>query len=253
MMASMLLHTVDPDPQALLDLYATENVDHLRANFVTTLDGHATGSDHRSGSINSPADKAVFSALRVLADAVIIGAGTLRAEGYRQLRTRGALLDLRRGLTDGPHRDHPALVVVTASGEVPEEVLAAGPPGSDPGHGGVIVICPESTPTQHLTARLGEDAVLQTAGHTIDPVEAVATLRSRGHRRLLTEGGPTLFGAWAGAGVVDELCLTIRPTVQGGPDGVRILEGTGPLLPAEATITQVLAIEGDLMLRVALR
>lgn len=249
----MKLLQVDPDPATLLEHYRVSAPTHLRANFVSTLDGRATGADGRSGSINSPADKAVFTTLRLLADAVVVGAGTIRDEGYGPLRTRKHLLDLRRAETH-LNSDHPALVVVTASGDIPPALLEAGPPGvQNTGHGGVLVICPESSDVDHVIEHLGPAAVLRAGSHSVDPIEAVRALHERGYRHLLTEGGPSLFGTWTGAGVVDELCLTVRPTLQGGPGGLRILEGHGEHLPLEATITQTLAIEGDLMLRIALR
>src|SRR4051794_18610951 len=55
----------------------------LRANMVSTIDGSVTGENHRSGTISGTTDKAVFAALRRLADAVLVGAGTARTEGYR--------------------------------------------------------------------------------------------------------------------------------------------------------------------------
>ena len=80
----------------------------LRANFVSTLDGAATGGDHRSGSINTEADHVVFDLLRRLSDVVVVGAGTVRAEGYPSLRVE------RSGSA-------PVLVVVSHSGAVPDE------------------------------------------------------------------------------------------------------------------------------------
>ena len=67
----------------------------VRANFVSTLDGAATGPDGRSGSINTGADREVFALLRALADVVVVGAGTARAEGYRRVVTRTKWRDRR--------------------------------------------------------------------------------------------------------------------------------------------------------------
>src|SRR3954451_700770 len=79
------------DDDTLARLYAYPALDGgeswLRVNFVSTLDGAATGADGRSGSINTGADREVFALLRALADVVLVGAGTARAEGYRRAVT----------------------------------------------------------------------------------------------------------------------------------------------------------------------
>src|SRR5665648_1069207 len=85
------LPAIRPDDaeMALAALFAEPRTPWLRANMIATLDGAATGADHRSGSINDPADLRVFRALRALADVVLVGAGTVRAEGYRAPRPPG--------------------------------------------------------------------------------------------------------------------------------------------------------------------
>lgn len=247
-----VVRSADADLAGLLAAYAIGAGSHVRANFVSTLDGHATGPDARSGSINSAADKVLFGALRLLADAVVLGAGTIRAEGYGRLRTKDEQVGLRREAAAAAgiegRSTHPTLVVVTASGEVPDKVLRA-----DRGDtGDVLVLVAESTRRGHLIDALGGDHVVVCGQDTVDPGRAVAALRERGLHQLLTEGGPRLFGDWVEAGVVDELCLTVRPLLTGG-GGHRILTGGGGALPTEGRLLQALEIEGDLMLRVALR
>lgn len=213
----------------------------VRANFVTTLDGHATGGDGRSGSINSAADKAVFDLLRAQADVVVVGAGTIRAEGYGRLRTEDpTMLELRRA---AGRVDHPALAVVTASGDLPEKVLEP-----DPEAGELLVLC--AAVVEHdLVDRLGSAAVVACGTDLVEPTAAVAALRDRGLDHILTEGGPHLLGGWLQAGAVDELCLTVRPIISGGT-GPRIVEApTGAGLLAHFTLHHALALEDDLMLR----
>ncbi|MCK0111875.1 dihydrofolate reductase family protein [Ornithinimicrobium sp. F0845] len=227
--------------EELLRQYAVGPGPLVRANFVTTLDGHATGGDGLSGSINSAADKQVFDVLRALADVVVVGAGTIRAEGYGRLRTQDPeLLRLRR---DAGRSDHPVLAVVTASGELPEKVLA-----QEPGAGDLLVLCAEAVAAD-LTERLGAEAVLVCGDDVVEATRALEALHARGLNQVLTEGGPHLLGGWLQAGVVDELCLTLRPVVLGGT-GPRIVEaasGTGAL--ARFELHHVLEIDGDLMLR----
>ncbi|WP_256842573.1 dihydrofolate reductase family protein [Ornithinimicrobium cryptoxanthini] len=231
--------------EQLLREYAVTSGRWVRANFVTTLDGHATGGDGLSGSINSAADKAVFDVLRALADVVVVGAGTIRAEGYGRLRTEDPeLLAARRG---AGRSDHPLLAVVTASGHLPEKVLE---PDADAGD--LCVLCAEAV-QDDLAQRLGEDAVIACGADTVEATRAIEALHGRGLDQVLTEGGPHLLGGWLGAGVLDELCLTVRPVVVGGT-GPRLLEAPaadGAL--AQFELLQALAIEGDLILRYAVR
>lgn len=225
----------------LLEAYAVGPAPVVRANFVTTLDGHATGGDGRSGSINSAADKQVFDLLRALADVVVVGAGTIRAEGYGRLRTEDpAMLALRRG---AGRSDHPVLAVVTASGDLPEKVLEP-----DPEAGDLLVLCAAAVSAE-LAERLGAEAVIACGTDTVEATVAVEALHSRGLHQVLTEGGPHLLGSWLQAGVVDELCLTVRPIIAGGT-GPRIVEApTGSGLLARFDLRHALAMEGDLMLR----
>ena len=102
----------------------------LRTNFVSTLDGSGVGPDGRSGSINTPADNRVFALQRDLCDAVLVGSGTVRAEGYQRVTPT------RRRATP------PALVVVSGSGRVPE-----GLQGPVDGRGdGLLVTCAGAGP-----------------------------------------------------------------------------------------------------------
>src|SRR6185436_3478876 len=73
---------VGPDTDDLAELYAAPADPWLRVNMVATVDGAATGETGRSGSINNAVDKLVYDQLRALADAIVVGAGTARIEGY---------------------------------------------------------------------------------------------------------------------------------------------------------------------------
>ncbi|WP_377642260.1 dihydrofolate reductase family protein [Oryzobacter terrae] len=187
----------------LADLYAFPGGRRwVRANFVSTLDGSAVGADGRSGTINTPPDKRVFALQRDLADAVLVGAGTVRAEGYQRVRPS------RR------RRVPPALVVVSASGRVPEGLRS---PVEGRG-AGLFVTCAAAGDRRIARARsaLGTDAVVVAGDREVDLAEAVGVLADRGLRHLLCEGGPTLFSSALAAGVVDELALTLAPTLVGG-------------------------------------
>ena len=91
------------------ELYAVESRPWLRVNMVSTVDGAATGPDGRSGGINNAADKRVFDTLRRLCDAVVVGAGTARDEGYRAVHeAAGPGQPPRRGPASGSATPRPA-------------------------------------------------------------------------------------------------------------------------------------------------
>jgi riboflavin biosynthesis pyrimidine reductase len=195
----------------LAHLYAfPEGRRWVRTNFVTTLDGSGVGADGRSGSINTPADNRVFALQRDLCDAVLVGSGTVRAEGYQRVTPS------RR------RRVPPALGVVSGSARVPEGLRT---PVEGRG-AGLLVTCAAAGDRALDRARrsLGEDAVLVAGRDRVDLPGALELLATRGLRHVLCEGGPTLFAAALAAGVVDELALSLVPTVVGG-DGTRITHG----------------------------
>lgn len=182
----------------------------VRANMVSTLDGAAAGGDGRSGSVNTPADNRVFSLQRDLADVVLVGAGTVRTEGYRRLEPT------RRS------RVPATLAVVTRSGRVPENIRT-GREGRGPA---LLVTCEAAGQRALDRARtvLGEDAVLVCGDDRVDLRSALDELWLRRLRRVLLEGGPSLLSTALRAGVVDEIALTLAPALVGG-DTTRITSG----------------------------
>ena len=189
------------DESALEQLYAVPaDRTWLRVNFVSSLDGAVTGADGRSGSINTPADHRVFALLRRLADVVVVGAGTVRAEGYPALRD------------EDPRA--PVLAVVSNRGVLPETVAAMTSP-----RGSAILVTRSGADAKALDdARrvLGEENVVLAGDDEVDLVQARKALADRGLRQMLSEGGPGLFGSMLAAGVVDEVDLTWAPTIVGG-------------------------------------
>ncbi len=184
----------------------------VRTNFVTSLDGSVAGADGRSGSINTPPDNRVFALQRDLCDAVLVGSGTANAEGYERI-----VPNRRRA-------SPPALVVVSGSARVPEGLRT---PVEGRG-AGLLVTCASAGPRALSKARgaLGADAVVVAGEDHVDLAAAVHVLAERGLKHLLCEGGPTLVSAALAAGVVDELALSLAPTVVGG-DGARTTSGAG--------------------------
>lgn len=198
-------------PTTLDRLYAFPRARWLRANFVTTLDGAAQGRDGLSGSINTPADQRVFAANRRAADCVLVGAGTARAENYRPSRT--------------------PLVVVSRRGRLPQAL-------TDASSRVVLATCAAA-------GRVPSDDVWVLGEDTVDLTAVVARCAGEGMPRVLAEGGPHLFGDLLGAGLVDELALTISPQVVGG-DALRVVAGATEI-GADLELRHVLEEDGSLL------
>ena len=215
----------------------------LRANMVTSLDGAATVRG-RSGGLSGGADRDVFALLRALADVIVVGAGTARAEGYGPVRPGSEGVQwawLRDGRTPAP----PIAVITRQLSLDPASPLLTGT-----GAARTIVITTESAPAG-LRASVARTAEVIVAGEdSVDLPAAVAALAGRGYQRILTEGGPGLLAQLIEAGLVDELCLTISPLLA-GPGAGRIVAGTGPLAgsPWPVTLAHVLAEHGHLLCR----
>jgi riboflavin biosynthesis pyrimidine reductase len=233
--------TTDRDPtlQALADLYAYPQPmpprGWVRANMVSTLDGSASGGDGRSGSVSSPVDKAVFGVLRGLADAVLVGAGTVRAEGYHAPTARTAFADRRRSLAQHPA---PSLAIVTRTGDVPTDTGLFG--GDSP----TYLVTTANADLARLRSLAGREHVIVAGDDDLDVPDAVHVLASRGLGRILLEGGPHLLGSAMAAGCVDELCLTWSPLLVAGT-GPRIT--TGPEVALRARPAHLIAAEDVLL------
>jgi len=203
-------------PADLEDFYAVPARRHLRLDFVSSLDG-AVELHGRSGPLGGGADRAAFLAMRAVADVVLVGAGTVRAEGYGPVGldedARGRRL--RRG-----QAEIPALAVVTARGALDPDARIFG------GKRRVLVLT--SAAAAGVNPELTRVADVVVCGDDrVDLRLALSALAGRGLTRVLCEGGPELTRSLLIAGVVDELCLTFSPVVAGA--GHRGLGGDGPL------------------------
>lgn len=211
-------------PAGLSDLYGGSislPAAVLYANFVSSIDGVvALGAERNSGTLisgKSEADRFVMGLLRALADVVIVGAGTMRAEGkgalwtpdyiyppaadgYRELRQRLRL------------SDQPQLAILTATGEIfaSERALEAG----------ALVLTTDGAASR-LRSRLPSASRVVTVGmgRGVSIVEAIRRLRAEGFQRLLSEGGPTVIAGLLSAGLLDQLFLTLAPVLAGRQDG----------------------------------
>ncbi len=201
------LRTVD-DPAVLIaadDRHPPAGRPWVMANMVMSIDG-AYSRDGRSAGLSGDADRAMFAALRTLADVVLVAAGTARAERYR----RPAAV---------PGHGSARLAVVTRSARIPDDQPFLSGEGPDP-----IVFHPSDADTSSVPSGVE----LRASGTTdVDLAGSLANLRSDGAELVLCEGGPNLLGQLVGAGLLDELFVTLAPTVVGG-DHVGLIGANGP-------------------------
>ncbi len=199
----MILTRVHPGPPESLELDAASTRDRLlelyrpgpsptlRLNLVASISGSAAGSDGTSETLTSRVDRRILGVIRELSDIVLVGAASVRAEGYQV-----------------PRRAR--LAVLTASGDLAGHRIAAD--DSD----AVIVIAPASARERVLESLPRADLIIvPTTGPTIAMTDVVHALHSAGFPSIVCEGGPGLAGQLLAAGLVDELCLTTSPQLGG--------------------------------------
>ncbi|WP_307810661.1 pyrimidine reductase family protein [Tomitella cavernea] len=189
---------------AALYAYPESRGPWMRVNFITSVDG-AVAVDGRSGGLGGPGDRRVFGLLRSLADVIVVGAGTVRAENYGGARIPAE--DRRRRVAAG-RPEIPRIAVVSASARI------------DPSH---RVFHDTAVAPLLLVSADAEAARVRTLAGTgaeivtlPDVADIAPILADRGLTRILCEGGPNLTGRLLAAGAVDELCLTVAPVLIGG-------------------------------------
>ena len=195
------------------------------ANMVAGADGAATMHGRAEG-LSSVLDQALFQYLRGQADVVLVGAQTVRAEGYGPI---GCAVGAR-----------PRLAIVTSSGDFDYSSLLFAGSFDRP-----ILVAPRSQARLIEERADGRAEVLVAGERRVDLAEAVDNLAQRQGPMILTEGGPTLLTGLMRAGVVNELCLTIAPKV-GGED-IRIMDLAGD--PLDLRIEHIGLAAGSIFLR----
>jgi riboflavin biosynthesis pyrimidine reductase len=199
---------------------APEGRPFVAVNMIATADGRAAIAG-RTAPIANRADHELFHALRERVDAVMVGAETVRVEGYGPMAPRG--------------------VLVTRSARVPAEAgLLAAPDNR------VVVLTP--SPAAVLPPTAAEVSYLR--GPLEEGVRRLAT--EHGVRSILCEGGPALLGDLVRAGLVDELHLVVAPKLAGGPDPLTVLTGAPLDPPVDLSLRSLHESGGYLFCRYAL-
>lgn len=198
----------------------------VMANMVASIDGRAAVGG-RTATLSGPADRAVFGLLRSLADVVLVGAGTVRAEHYGPVRSASA----------------PPLAVVSRSLDLDwtSQLFTEAVPRSE------VITCASADAARRVAAAEVADVIV--AGEArVDLHLALAEFGRRGRRLVLCEGGPHLLGELVGADLVDELCFTLAPLLVGGIEPGLIV--APPLHPLpHLRLASVIEDDGALLLR----
>jgi riboflavin-specific deaminase-like protein len=237
-----------PDPVGDVDIAHAYRADTRKArdkrpwvvtNFITSLDG-AVAVGGRSGELGNASDKAVFHALRAVADVILVGAGTVRAESYGPPRLSPADQERRRSVGQALL---PRIAVVSGRLDLDPAARVFNDPSARP------LVLTTSNADARRRADLEPVADLVEAGATtVDPVEALARLGELGAAVVLCEGGPTLHGALLAAGSVDEVCVSVAPLMVSG-DAPRMSGGAVLDPPTSMQLDRVVEDDGYLFLR----
>jgi riboflavin biosynthesis pyrimidine reductase len=204
-------------PEPLASLYGgglglAEDV--VYASFIGSLDGVAALEERRgSGRAlrgDCDADRFVMALLRLRADVLLVGAGTLRAD-HSHLWGPAHIDHERAPIYEAMGRPALRVAVVTASGDLGQNSPAL--------EAGVLVLTTDSG-AGRLRGHLPSASTVRSLGAGIPTAAAiVAALRAEGHRRVLTEGGPTLLGQLLAEDQLDELFITLSPVLAGRQPG----------------------------------
>jgi riboflavin-specific deaminase-like protein len=208
---------------------------YLGVNMVSSLDGKAT-IDWRTKGLSTDLDRRLFHHLRTQADAVMVGAGTIRAERYGRMTKSDELREKR--VSEGLAPD-PLAVIVSGRLDLPADLPIL------------------NDPEQRVLIATGSDASLpETAAHveyarTGDDLPRLMAQLSEDHgiRSVFCEGGPTLNSYLLAAGLVDELFLTLNPKLTGGAAAFTIVAGRDLVEPTELELVSVAEGDGDLFTR----
>ncbi|MGD9620335.1 MAG: pyrimidine reductase family protein [Mycolicibacterium sp.] len=197
----------------------------VRGNMITSIDGGAT-SGGKSGELGGPADRALFVALRELADVIVVGASTVRVENYSGVQFSAAQ---RRQRESRGQAEIPPVAVLTRSGQLARDAKLFTHTEVRP------LILTSADAVDDTRVRLGTRAeVINASGVQTDAVDlrvALGLLAERGLLRVLTEGGPVVLGTFIEEDLLDEMCLTVAPTLVGGKPG-RIVTGSAEMRTA---------------------
>lgn len=210
-----------------------------RVNFVSSIDGAVTVGG-LSGGLSDAADHRVFDLLRTLCDVIVVGAGTVRSEGYGPMRVRDDAVKRRLEAGRAPQ---PVFALVSARLALdPTSRIFTDAPVRP------IVVTSAGSPEDRRAALAEVADVIVCGDEMLDTSVMIDRLVDRGLSDIHCEGGPHLFGTMVGQDTVDELCLTISPLLEGGSGG-RITAVEASVPPLKMRLEHTLVAESTLLLR----
>ncbi|MFM1918315.1 MAG: hypothetical protein RJB01_1830 [Actinomycetota bacterium] len=180
----------------------------LRVMMASTFDGAVAGPDGRSGSISSPTDREVLAETRRLADVVLVGAATIRAERYRPMVARE---EWQAARAEAGLRSAPVVAIVSGRLDLPWEE----PLFSDSEFSPIVFYSDAASATAVARAR-GRCELIHVPGPDVDAGAVLDALHARGLTRIVCEGGPILIRSLLASQKIDELDLTFSPVFSGG-------------------------------------
>ncbi len=198
-------------------LYAVPQREWLRLNFIASVNGNVVGDDGTSQGLTNAVDRKILGTIRRLADIVLVGANSVRKEGYFMPKTS-------------------PLAIVTGSGNLSGHSIPAHVKAQQ-----LLVLCPPEAAAEVNRTLDGRSAtIIHVAGPRMNPRAMVHALRARGYAHIVCEGGPSLAAQLIDAREVKELCLSMSPVVNATQ---------APLLPglarnAPLTLNQLLVDGG---------
>jgi riboflavin-specific deaminase-like protein len=214
---------------------APEERPYLALNMVSTADGKAT-MDWRTRGISTDVDRELFHHLRTQADAVMVGAGTVRAERYGVVTKTP---ELRAKRVEEGVREVPLAVIVSGRLDLAADLPILNEPEQP------VVI---ATGSDAVIPELGDQVTYERVGDDL-PLLMARLRAEHGVRSVLCEGGPTLNSFLLAAGLVDELFLTLNPKLLGGASAITIVAGREVVEPAELELVSLAEAAGELFTR----
>lgn len=207
----MLSGTEAGSPIDISQAYAWPEGAWTRAMMLTTLDGAIAGTDGLSGSISSATDRLIFSEVRRLADAILVGAGTIRAERYNPMKARPEYQEARAAAGLQPA---PVVVIVSRSLDLPWQDPLFHESAQQP-----IVLTGSHDPSSSAVKRAQAYADVQQVPD-LEARTIIGALHARGLSRIVCEGGPSLLTQMVAADLIDEYDITLAPILSGNGHGL---------------------------------
>ncbi len=222
-----------------VDRVVPDDRPYVIVGMIESIDGQ-TAASGRSRALGGPADKTVFDALRGIADAIVVGAGTVKAENYGQAVLGRDVVERRLAAGRAPA---PTICVVTGRLSLDFDARLFTERGPRP-----VVITSRSAAPKRLLEAHRCARVIESGEPRVDLRGALRVMRGDGTELIVCEGGPSLNAAMLEAGLVDEIAVTIAPRVVGG-DSNHLFGRAEIAQLVEFELNHVLESDGFLLLR----